>query len=99
IPFRRKRLKKANGAAGPAYSAPAQTDAPQAVLTGQNAALKEAPPSDGDGADPNHPLKANVRIIDRHKALVETTRKKFAICGFASSTRPLIPVDDPEWEI
>jgi hypothetical protein len=94
---RRRRNQKSDG----------QDGAPVAVFTGQgeantpgalNSALKETP-KDDDGVDPKHPCKANVRILDRQRALVETDRKKFAICGFASSTRHLIPIDDPAWEI
>lgn len=64
-----------------------------------NAALKEAPPKPEDGVDPNHPHAAHVRIVDREKAIVLSDRRKIAICGFASSTRGMIPIDDPSWEI
>jgi hypothetical protein len=63
-----------------------------------NSALKEVP-KPGEGVDPNHPHAAHVRIVDRQHAIVESSRKKIAICGFASSTRGQIPVNDPEWEI
>lgn len=72
--------------------------APQETVTGQNAALKETP-QDGDGVQLRHPLAAHVQVVDRERAIVATTRKKYAICGFASSTRDLIPVDDGTWEI
>lgn len=72
-----------------------QTNTPGAA----NSALKEPAPAPGDGVDPNHPLAAHVRILDVEKALVATDRKKYAICGFASSTRHMIPVGDGEWEI
>lgn len=69
-----------------------------ATQSGQNSALKEVP-KPGDGVDLNHPLAAHVTILDAEKALVVTDRKKYAICGFASSTRELIPIADGTWEI
>lgn len=74
-------------------------DDDQAAVTGQNAATKEPAPKDDEGVDQAHPHAAHVRIVDRARALVESDRKKIAICGFASSTRGMIPVDSPEWEI
>lgn len=66
----------------------------------RNSALKEAPPKPGDGVDPNHPARAtDVVIVDRAAGLVTGTRRKFAVCGFASSSRGMIPVHDPTWEI
>lgn len=65
-----------------------------------NAAAKEATPAAGDGVDPRHPAKAAITIVDRAEARVQTAlRKNIAICGFASSSRGLIPVDDPTWEV
>jgi hypothetical protein len=69
-----------------------------ATVTGQNSALKETP-KPGEGVDPQHEHAAHITILDREKALVQTDRKKYAICGFASSTRDLIPIADPTWEI
>ena len=55
------------------------------------------------GVDPNHPLRARFRIVDREAALIEPVdgvwRKKIAICGFAASSRMLAPFDDPSWYI
>jgi hypothetical protein len=61
-------------------------------------ALKEAP-QQGEGVNPDHPLAARVTIVDREQGLVAGTRKKIAICGFASSSRDYMPMDKPEWEI
>lgn len=64
-----------------------------------NSALKEPPPKPEDGVNPHHPAAAHVSILCTERALVKTSRTKFAICGFASSTRNQIPFDDPTWEI
>jgi len=75
-------------------------DRPSANTPGApNSALKEPAPQAGDGVNPNHPLAAHVRLVDVQTAEVVTDRKKFAICGFASSTRDQIPHTDGEWEI
>jgi len=50
------------------------------------------------GYQKDHPAAAHCRIIDREQGLIDLMgRKKIAICGFASSTRPLIPFDNPDW--
>lgn len=72
--------------------------------TGLNAALSQPPPKPGEGYDYNHACAAHVVIVDRKHALMgpppgATMRKKLAVCGFASSSRHLIPVNDPSWEV
>ena len=53
-----------------------------------------------DGYNVQHQHAAHLAIVDRDKGLVDIgERKKIAICGFASSSRHLIPVDDPSWII
>ena len=55
------------------------------------------------GVDPNHPARARFRIVDAERAIIEPVdgvwRKKFAICGFAASTRMMAPFDDPNYYI
>jgi hypothetical protein len=63
-----------------------------------NSALKEAP-KPGEGVDPNHPQRARVEIVNAAQGQVRGERKKFAVCGFASSSRGFIPVGSDEWEI
>lgn len=92
---RRRRTRRTDGT-DPSPLAPM---APAPAQTGQNAALKEPAPADDDGVHPQHPCAAHVTILDRERGLVQATRKKIAICGFASSTRHMIPIDDPQWEI
>lgn len=67
-----------------------------------NAALKEGPPQTGDGYRFDHPNAAHVQIVSHDTATVAcgpTPRKKIAVCGFASSSRHLIPINDPSWEL
>lgn len=48
----------------------------------------------------DHPAACHATIIDRAKGLVDWKgRTKFAIVGFASSSRDVAPYDDPEWVI
>lgn len=102
---RRKKTRRTDGEAGRATPVPEpevfHKAQPEPVNTpgAPNAALKEPEPKAEDGVRADHPNAAHVQIVDRQKAFVRTTRKKFAICGFASSSRELIPVGDPEWEI
>ena len=51
------------------------------------------------GYQKDHPAAAHLDIIDAQAGRVDffKDRKKIAICGFASSSRHLIPFDDPEW--
>lgn len=85
--------QQSNVAQFPAAVPPANT--PGAA----NSALKETA-TPGEGVDPNHPAAAHVRILNREQGLVlPSGRKKIAICGFASSSREMVPVGDPEWEI
>lgn len=70
-----------------------------------NSALKEPTPTQGEGYDPNHPCRGRSEIIDADRGIVMNygpdgePRKKIAICGFASSSRWAVPVDDPDWDI
>lgn len=64
-----------------------------------NSALKEAA-TPNDEYRINHPAAARVRILDRERGVVAPSgRKQFAICGFAGSTRAMVPVNDPTWEV
>jgi len=55
---------------------------------------------DADGYNAQDASAAHLTIIDQAKGLVDIgDRQKIAICGFASSSRHLIPVDDPSWII
>lgn len=76
------------------------------TAAGPNAALAEPTPAAEEGVDPRHPCKGVVTIVDADRGIVRETmpdgvtpRKKFAICGFASSSRDQVPVNDPEWSI
>ena len=55
------------------------------------------------GVDRNHPAEQGhqLTIIDADQGVVEAIprRKKFAICGFAASSRMLAPFGDPQYEI
>lgn len=53
------------------------------------------------GVDPNHPAAARPEILDHDSAIVRVSplRRKFAICGFAASTRGLAPFADQEYEV
>ena len=56
------------------------------------------------GVDRDHPAERGytLEIVDREQAIVKAhpePRKKFAICGFAASSRMLAPFADPDWEI
>lgn len=67
-----------------------------------NSALKEPPPAVGDGYQVNHAAAAHLQIVDAEEAIIDagaTPRRKIAVCGFASSSRHLIPIGDPTWEI
>lgn len=89
-------------AASALAAAPAAVSAPPAgtITPGApNSALKEPAPAPEDGVNPNHPAAAHVQILDVETARVLTDRRKFAICGFASSTRGQVPINDPSWEI
>jgi hypothetical protein len=74
----------------------------QTTAAGVNAALKEPPPAEADGYQHGHACAAHVNIVDAQDAIIncgETPRRKIAVCGFASSSRNLIPINDPTWEI
>ena len=72
-----------------------------------NAALKEAPPTaDTEWFNFKHSSLGVNRIVDAEAGRVdlfmpgtEEPRRKFAIIGFASSSRHLAPLDDPEWVV
>lgn len=87
--------KRSDGSAGAPVMA--------AATGGRNSALKEAAAwKEGDGVDRDHVHAARVRIVDAQHAVVDagpSPRKRIAICGFASSSRHFIPVNDPSWEI
>lgn len=98
--------KRSDGAAGrPLIVIPDGGIATRANTAGApNAALKEAPPNDQDQVNRDHPQAAHLRIVDADAGLIGTAdgsprRRKFAICGFASSTRQYMPVHDDSWEI
>lgn len=80
---------------------PKKKKAPAPAAGGPNAALKEAPPAPESHYRFDHPCAAHVPIHDAERAIVhlEQPRKKIAVCGFASSSRHLIPLNDPSWEI
>jgi hypothetical protein len=64
-----------------------------------NSALKEAA-NVSEGVDFDHPLASrSVEIIDAGMGLVRGKRKRYAVCGFASSSRHLMPINDQSWEI
>lgn len=98
VPARTKRPRKPL-ASGPRLVVAAAPPAPTNTPGAPNSALKEPTPAPQDGVDPNHVNAAHVQLLDVEKALVRTDRTKFAICGFASSTRGQIPINDPTWEI
>ncbi len=56
-------------------------------------------PDNAEGVNPNHPHASHIKIIDAEHGVVERTRDKLAVVGFATSTRDLAPFDDPEWDI
>ena len=57
--------------------------------------------TESTGVKADHSCAAHPKVIDADKAIVEVSppRSEVAICGFASSTRHLIPVDDNRVEI
>jgi hypothetical protein len=80
------------------------------MSAGQNAALAEskrgASASSDEGVQPGHPARGVTTIVDADRGEVEflmpdgvTPRKKFALVGFAGSTRAMAPFHDPEWAI
>jgi hypothetical protein len=78
------------------------SDTAQTTAAGPNAALKEPAPAPGDSYRFDHPCAAHLTITDAQQGRVDAgpaPRKKIAVCGFASSSRHLIPVNDPSWEL
>jgi hypothetical protein len=57
--------------------------------------------TESTGVNADHSCAAHPQVIDADKAIVEVSppRSEVAICGFASSTRHLIPIDDNRVEI
>lgn len=56
------------------------------------------------GVDRAHAAEQDyaLEVVDAQSGVVRAlgaARRKFAICGFAASSRMLAPFDDPEWEI
>jgi hypothetical protein len=73
------------------------------MSTALNSALKEQP-AVGDGFQHDHEHAAHLRVLDHDRGVVAPAegaqpRRKIAVCGFASSSRHLMPVNDPTWEI
>jgi hypothetical protein len=70
-----------------------------------SAVLQEATRKPSDGVDPRHSARGLIEIIDPDRGIVRETdpdgqpRKKIAICGFATSSRPLCPFFDASWSI
>lgn len=89
------KTRKSDGQDGPPTSVVENKNTVGAL----NSALNEPTPEPNEAVNPNHPCAAHVQILDREKAIVASTRKKFALCGFASSTRGAIPINDPDWEV
>lgn len=93
--------RKSDGSDGPPLLRVVKNENTPGAL---NSALKETS-AEGDEVDPNHPCTGRAEIVDADKGLVRefapdgSEIKKFAICGFASSTRHAIPLDDPSWSI
>jgi hypothetical protein len=88
---------KTDGSAGPPLIVPA---APPA--TGANSAVAQAATATSETSYRyDHPCAAHPVIVDAETAdvRVDVPRKKIAVCGFASSSRHLMPLLDPTWEI
>ena len=97
----RRRTRRSDGSAGRPVAAPAPV-ARAAVNTpgAPNSALKEPAAPESEQYRYDHPAAAHIRVVDPVQGIIEPSgRKKFAICGFASSSRGYIPVNDPTWEI
>lgn len=56
-------------------------------------------PEGVEGVNPAHPCARPMRILDAENGLVERTREKVAIIGYATSSRDAAPFDDPEYDI
>lgn len=93
--------KRTDGQDTAAVAAPAPDRNAVSRPGAQNSALKEAPTTQAEWVNPQHPARAQgVAVVDAEKGVVQASgRKKFAVCGFASSSRELIPVNDPTWEV
>lgn len=55
--------------------------------------------SGAKGVDPNHPCASHLRILDAEAGLIERSRDKIAIVGYATSSRDAAPFDDPAYDI
>ena len=91
-------VRRTDGQDGPPQAVPDKPSENKNTPGALNSALKEVP-RDGDGVDPDHPCAAHVAVVDAERGLVTGVRKKYAVCGFASSTRAAIPIESNEWEI
>lgn len=89
--------RKSDGADGrPQIVHPAPANTPGKP----NSALKEAPPTEDVHYRIDHPAAAHVQILDAERGIVRPSgRPNIAVCGFASSSRGFIPVNDPTWEV
>ena len=56
-------------------------------------------PDNVKGVNPNHPCHQPMRILDADAGLIERTREKIAIVGYATSTRDMAPFDDPTYDV
>jgi hypothetical protein len=101
---KRRPQRRTDGQDGPPRSAVSEpTNTPGAP----NAALSEPKTPHDQEYNPRHPLAARLVVVDAEKFVLGTAdgkprRKKIAICGFASSTRPYIIqsiAPNPAWEI
>ena len=53
-----------------------------------------------EGVHADHPCRnTEIRILDAEAGIIEGTREKLALVGYASSTRDLAPFDDPTYDI
>jgi len=56
-------------------------------------------PAGVEGVDPNHPCARPMKILDADSGLIERTRDRLAIVGYATSSRDQAPFDNDEWDI
>ena len=77
------------------------------AYSGPAASMKEAPPDEQtEWLNPGHRCRGVNRVSDTDAGRVEllmpdgtTPRRKFALIGFATSSRYMAPLDDPEWAV
>jgi hypothetical protein len=100
----RRKQRRTDGQDGPPRSVVAE---PNNTPGAPNAALSEPATVYDQAYIARHPRAARLIVVDGDQCVLGTAdgqprRKKIAICGFASSTRPYIInsiAPDPEWEI